>query len=180
MEQLNFPIYSQNSKFSSRLQRQQIRYLPMSEKPSKFQNRHLNKSLGHLNTIYCDPNTFSQSTSSLPTSSSYFDSASKDSVVRHLTNMCQGFIKYDLNLAGLNFIDVSKPLDEEAFDAMSRVLISSGVDMVSNCLVNETVSIMVLNWLPDPGHSVTNLPTEGYSLLLWPAANGFRRDLFNR
>ncbi|VDL58785.1 unnamed protein product [Hymenolepis diminuta] len=177
MEHLNSPKCISSSPVCCKLQRQQMRHPPMHDKPLKYQNKCLNKSLGHLNTIYCNPTTFTRSTLSLPTTR--FDAFPKNSTFQCLTNMCHGFINYDLALAFLNFIDVAKPLDEEAFGAVSRVILSAGVDAVAGCLAYETTSILVLNWLSKPG-TVNTLPSDGYSLLLWPAANGFRRDLFNR
>nr|CUU98376.1 hypothetical transcript [Hymenolepis microstoma] len=178
IEHLSLPECTSSSPLCRKLQRQQIRYLPMNDKPPKSQNKNPNNSLSHLNTICCESKTFSRSTFSLPTSSR-FDASPKDSAFQYLVNMCQGFINYDLALTFLNFIDVAKPLDEEAFDAVSRVILSAGVDTVAGCLGNGTASILVLNWLSDAG-TANILPTDGYSLLLWPAANGFRRDLYNR
>ncbi|VDN98700.1 unnamed protein product [Rodentolepis nana] len=178
MEYLSLPECTASSPVRCKLQRQQIRYLPMNDKPPKYQNKNPNMSLGHLNTVSCESKSFSRSTLSLPTCSR-FDASPKDSTFQYLVNMCQGFINYDLGLTFLNFIDVAKPLDEEAFDAVSRVVLSAGVDTVAGCLGNETASILALNWLSEAGTS-NSLPTDGYSLLLWPAANGFRRDLYNR
>lgn len=177
-KQLNFSKYNSTSPVGCRLQRRQVRYLPMNEKPSKYENKGFNKSLGNLNSVYCDPSTFNQSTLSLPTTSDC-DSFSKDCTFKRLTKMCQGLVNYDLALTFLNFVDVAKPLDKDAFSVVTKIILSSEPETVATCLANETASILVLNWLPDSGN-VAGLPTDGYSLLLWPAANGFRRDLYNR
>ncbi|KAM7540113.1 hypothetical protein Aperf_G00000027025 [Anoplocephala perfoliata] len=170
---LNFSKHTSKPPVVCRLQRRQVRYLPMNEKPPKYKNKNLNKSLGNLRSIYCDPSNFSQSTISLPTASDC------ESSFQRLTKMCQGLVNYDLALTFLNFVDVAKPLDEDAFSAVTKVILSAAPETVADCLANETASILVLNWLSDSGN-VTGLPTDGYSLLLWPAANGFRWDLYNR
>lgn len=161
-----------------RLNRKQIRYLPMSGKPSKYKNVNLNKSLSNLTSIYCDPSDFSGSTLSLPTTS-FTDLAHKDSTSQRLTKMCQGFVNYDLTLSFLTFDDVTKPLDEGAFISVGKVLLNAEADKVATCLATETASILTLNWLSNPEDGISP-PSDGYSLLLWPAANGYRRDLFNR
>ncbi|KAH9286322.1 hypothetical protein ECG_01805 [Echinococcus granulosus] len=161
-----------------RLNRKRIRYLPMNEKPSHYENFKLNKSLGNLTSIYCDPSNFCGSTLSLPTTS-FTDLINKDTAFQQLTGMCQGFVNYDLALTFLTFIDVARILDEDAFYFVGKILLNAGVDAVAACLATETASILTLSWLPDSGDSIS-LPSDGYSLLLWPAANGYRRDLFNR
>ncbi|VDM25311.1 unnamed protein product [Hydatigera taeniaeformis] len=161
-----------------RLNRKQIRYLPMSGKPFQSKNVNLNKSLGNLASIYCDPSNLAGSTLSLPTTS-FIDPMHKNTPSQRLTKMCQGFVNYDLTLACLTSIDITKPLDEAAFITVGRILLNAGANMVATCLAIETASILTLNWLPTSEDGIL-LPSDGYSLLLWPAANGYRKDLFNR
>uniref|UniRef100_A0A0R3VZF3 Rho-GAP domain-containing protein n=1 Tax=Taenia asiatica TaxID=60517 RepID=A0A0R3VZF3_TAEAS len=175
---LGLSQYASTPPTEPKLDRKRIRYLPMSGKPSQYRNVNLNKSLGNLTSIYCDPSNFSGSTLSLPTTS-FTDLTHKDTTSQRLTKMCQGFVNYNLTLPFLTFDDVPKPLDEDAFISIGKVLLNAKADTVATCLAMETASILTLNWLPIPGDDIT-LPSDGYSLLLWPAANGYRRDLFNR
>ncbi|KAL5964332.1 hypothetical protein TSMEX_007900 [Taenia solium] len=175
---LGLSQYASTPPTGLKLDRKRIRYLPMSGKPSHYRNVSLNKSLGNLTSIYCDPSNFSGSTLSLPTTS-FTDLTHKDTTSQRLTKMCQGFVNYNLTLPFLTFDDVSKPLDESAFISVGKVLLNAKADTVATCLAIETASILTLNWLPTPGDDIS-LPSDGYSLLLWPAANGYRRDLFNR
>ena len=150
----------------------------MDEKPLQYKDNRLNKSLGNLASIYCDPSNFRGSTLSLPIST-LPESDPIDTKYQRLTQLCRGFINYDFSLFCLATVKVTKPLDVNVIQYVGKILFNAGIDIVSTCLAIETSSILLFKWLPTSG-STGSLPSDGYSLLLWPAANGYRRDLFNR
>lgn len=103
-----------------------------------------------------------------------------------LDSMCDGFIDYDLRLAEL---PLATGTDEEALDFMIWCDISAflladniGARELSRHLSLETANLMLLKW-DEADHLTTSTssgPSNGFSLILWPAANGFREDIVNR
>ncbi|VDD82093.1 unnamed protein product [Mesocestoides corti] len=178
VESRSLPRNSSNSSVTPRLNRKQIRYLPMADKPTHFGQANTNRSLCNLTSIYCDPSAFGGSTLSLP-SISATDLPSTATISYRLATMCRGFIDYDLTHAQVPIGKVAKPLDFDIWEAVGRYLLAAGAKNVAACLVAETANLLLLKWvsieLPN-----TSQPSDGFSLLLWPAANGYRRDLFNR
>lgn len=151
----------------------------MDDKTLHYRNTLSNHIPRKETSSYCDPSSLHTSTYNPLTPISGSASSSSDASQHKLSRLCQGFVNYDLALDFPAFCDVTKPLDAEIFHAVAKTLLTNGADVVADAISAETSRLLTLNWVPQLAES-GSLPPNGYSLLLWPAAGGFRRDLFNR
>ncbi|BHF59610.1 hypothetical protein SprV_0100257100 [Sparganum proliferum] len=120
----------------------------------------------------------------LPLTSSRPQSA----VSLQLDVLCQGFINYDLTRAERlstifesQYEDNFKPLDRTLWQSIGTFLLSDvQPSNLAKALSLECVHLLMLRWANSPSTSASSGPSDGFSLILWPAANGYREDLLNR
>lgn len=173
-----------------RINRKQIRYLPMDQKPADFHRPSLNRSLGNLSSIYIDPSTLSGSTLSLPSFVSQEQEQKRpnslqlsDNPTVRLDRLCRGFIDVEIQSTHAPVISNEQssdnPPDGEAWELIALYLLDKGSEMTAKALSKETARILLLRWAP-ASSGMNAQPAHGFALMLWPAANGFRRDLYYR
>uniref|UniRef100_A0A0X3PNG5 Tyrosine-protein kinase Fps85D n=1 Tax=Schistocephalus solidus TaxID=70667 RepID=A0A0X3PNG5_SCHSO len=112
----------------------------------------------------------------------------QSTITLQLDVLCQGFINYDLTCAEilpshfeLPCDDNVKPLNSTMWQSIGAFLLSEvQPSNLARALALEYVHLLMLRWATASSTPTSSGPSDGFSLILWPAANGYREDLFNR